>query len=64
MELSQTFSIKYSNLTNKRLYPKQYSLKSEEAQTNLSAFSRILGEGGAKRRMRGGGVCTAYRTKR
>ena len=24
-----------------------------------SAFSRILGEGGAKRRMRGGGVCTA-----
>ena len=27
------------------------------------AFSRILGEGGAQRRMRGGAVCTAYRAR-
>ena len=55
----EAIQIKYSFLTNKRVYPKRCSLKCEELRTNKSAFSRILGEGGAKRRMRGGEVCTA-----
>ena len=48
--ITNFFSINYSSLTNKRLYPKQCSLKCEEARTNLSAFSRILGEGGTRER--------------